>query len=84
MRSGLAIVMVLLVAAAWEQRKNKALFFTWIASLFACAAFLAAGSHQPDGIVNSLTAGWLISAFIMLWFGINNLLNNLRKKMKQS
>jgi hypothetical protein len=84
MRSGLAIVMVLLVGAAWDQRKNRALFFTWIAGLFACVAGLVALSHQPEWILNSLAIGWLIAALIALWFAINKLLLYLRKKMMHS
>jgi hypothetical protein len=76
--------MVLLVGAAWEQRKTKALLFTWIAGLFACVAFLASGGHQPDWIVNSLAIGWLIAALIALWFAINKLLHYLRKKTMHS
>ncbi|HJX95629.1 MAG TPA: hypothetical protein VJ324_08435 [Candidatus Acidoferrum sp.] len=82
MRLSLAIVIVLLIIAAWEQRKNKALFFMWIAGLFGCVAALA--SHQPDWIVNSLAIGWLIAALIALWFAINKLLHYLRKKMMHS
>jgi hypothetical protein len=84
MRSSLAIVIVLLAAVAWEQRKNKALFFTWIAGLLACVAFLAAGGHHADWIVNSLAIGWLIAALIALWFAINKLLRYLRKRMMHS
>jgi|HubBroStandDraft_6_1064221.scaffolds.fasta_scaffold182152_2 hypothetical protein len=84
MRSILAIVIVLLIIAAWEQRKNKALFFTWIAGLFACVAALASVGHQADWIVNSLAIGWLIAALFALWFAINKLLHYLRKKMTHS
>jgi hypothetical protein len=84
MRSFLASITVLLILAAWQERKNRLMFFTAIAGLSVCAAAFAAKVHQPDWVIVSLGIGWLISALIVLWFAINKLLHYLRKKMMHS
>jgi hypothetical protein len=84
MRPFLPSVAVLLIVAAWQERKNKLMFFTAITGLFVCGAAFAATAHQPEWIVISLSIGWLISALIVLWFAINKGLQYLSKRMKRT
>jgi hypothetical protein len=60
MQRGLAITAFLLVMA-WQYRKNKAVLFVIVATLFADAAMFVAGRPSlSDRILKSLVLCWLI------------------------
>jgi hypothetical protein len=82
-QKGLAAIVALLFATAWQYRKNTPLLFVIIATLFGVAAFIAASqSDWPERIVKLLAVGWLICMLTAGVFAVVKSLVPDRKKTK--
>jgi len=85
MQRGLAVVAAFLLVMAWQYRKNKAVLFVIVATLFADAALFVAG--RPDlseWILKSLALCWLICMLAAGVFAVEKLTYSLRKKVRKS
>jgi hypothetical protein len=84
-QKGLAAMVALLLATAWQYRKNTPLLFVIIATLFGVAALIAASqSGVPEWIIKLLAVGWLICMLTAGVFGVVKLLVPDRRKTKLS
>jgi hypothetical protein len=85
MQKGMAAIIAFLLVMAWQYRKNKALLFVIVATLFASAGLLASGrAGFPEWTVTFLALAWLICMLIAGLLALEKLFYSIRKMMKQS
>jgi hypothetical protein len=85
MQRGLAAITAFLLVMAWQYRKNKAVLFVIVATLFAEAALFVAGRPSlSEWILKSLALCWLICMLGAGVFAAEKLIYILRKKTRKS
>jgi hypothetical protein len=76
---GLAVIIALLLGAAWRYRNNRPVFFVLVGTLFGVAAVLTRG-RVPDAILQALALAWASCMLFAGVFGVADLTAHLRRK----
>jgi hypothetical protein len=85
MQKGLAAPTAFLLVMGWQYRKNRAVLFVIVATLFAEAALFVARLTGPwEWILKSLALCWLICMLAAGVFAVEKLIYTLRKKARRS